>query len=187
MNNAECEETGINLLSSDLPPKIRPKSYSFIASKDAILKKNIAERVEDPEISKINSREKMSSLTNLHSHPKTRSFLRDFRKLFMKNKTSIDTTATSSKVVHNSLGGGVEMENKMEYLNDSIMQPRKKSRSWSYCDEQKLFRKYRKTAESRFTPVRAQRNNKKIEFIKQTVTKNTECGSTVYSKVSSLF
>ncbi|VBB33739.1 unnamed protein product [Acanthocheilonema viteae] len=175
---------------------MRPKSYSFMDSKDVILQKNITEHVDDSKINEINPLEKMSSLTNLSSHTKARSFLRDFRKLFMKNKTSTDATAntitttttttnatTTSTKINYSLDS-IEMENEREDLNDSVTSLRKKSSSWSHCERQKFFRKYHKLAESKLTSTRAQRNDRRMGFISQTVTKNTERGSTVYSKES---
>ncbi|KAL3999006.1 hypothetical protein ACH3XW_17390 [Acanthocheilonema viteae] len=76
------------------------------------------------------------------------------------------------------------MENEREDLNDSVTSLRKKSSSWSHCERQKFFRKYHKLAESKLTSTRAQRNDRRMGFISQTVTKNTERGSTVYSKES---
>ncbi|VDM12904.1 unnamed protein product [Wuchereria bancrofti] len=203
MNIANEEEgdskSGNATLSFDLPPKIRPKSYSFIGSKhDAIFKTNISKNAEDPKLIKINSFEKISTLTDLHSHPKTRSLLRDFRKLFMKNKTSMDDTiitdtitATTTTATTTNTVGSKEMENEMNDLNDSIMQLRKKSRSWSNYEAQKIFQKCRKFAEPKsaskriYSSIRALRNNQNATFMNQIVTKNMEnTRSTVYAKVS---
>uniref|UniRef100_A0A0R3RLH7 Uncharacterized protein n=1 Tax=Elaeophora elaphi TaxID=1147741 RepID=A0A0R3RLH7_9BILA len=211
MNSNEREEGGEegesnNTLLPDLPPKVRPKSYSFVGSKDVTYKKNIAKRIGDSEISKINSFEKISSMTNLDSHSKARSFLRDFRKLFMKNKTSMGTASatitstnitassvTSSNIMNHSLGS-IKMENEMGNLNDSITPLRKKSSSWSQCDAQKLLRKCRKSADSKFaskrinSPIRAQqRNSRKMGPANHAITENTRYKITVYSKVSLLF
>ncbi|CAG9540431.1 unnamed protein product [Cercopithifilaria johnstoni] len=189
MNDTEYEEGGNNTSSSNLPPKIRPKSHSFMDSKDIILKRNSA---GDSEISRINSFEKISSLTNLHSHPKARSFLRDFRKLFRKNRTSTNTatttaaTATDISAKINYSLRSIETENEMENLNDSITQLRKKSQSWSHYEDQKLFPKCRKYAGSMFTPIRVQRSNRRMGFINQMVIGNNGCRNTVYSKVSSI-
>ncbi|VDN86568.1 unnamed protein product [Brugia pahangi] len=188
-------------LSFDLPPKIRQKSYSFIGSKhDTIFKTNISKNAEHPKLIKINSFEKISTLTDLHSHSKTRSLLRDFRKLFMKNKSSVDdtvitdtTTATATTTADATINtiDSKEMENEMIDLNDSIIQLRKKSLSWSNYEAQKIFRKCRKFAEPKsaskriYSSILALRNNQNTTFMNQTVTKNmenTEC--TVYAKVS---
>lgn len=196
MNNAEHEEGGSEgknitiISSSDLPPEIRPKSYSFVGSKGGILKRNITKHAEYSEITKINSFEKISSLTNLDSNSKARSFLRDFRKLFMKNKTSTDAnTATTITATSTKSQGSMNMQDEVEDLNYSITQLRKKSRSWSHYDAQKIFRKYRKSDGSKpaskriYSPIRALRNNRNITFMNQVVTENVERGSAVCEKV----
>ncbi|VDO81779.1 unnamed protein product [Onchocerca flexuosa] len=200
MNNTECEEGRDNALSIDLLPKIRPKSYSFMSSKDVIFKKNIKcakeEIGKDSEISKSISFGKTSSLANLSNRPKTSSFLRDLRKLFSRSKTSINastitTTTTSTLTREIKSQDSIIMRNGMENLNNFDIELREKSRSrsWSHYETQGIFHKNRKPVESKpvgkriYSSIRALRKNKSVELMNEVVTEDTENKSSIHSKV----
>ncbi|VDK88481.1 unnamed protein product [Onchocerca ochengi] len=195
MNSDEHEEERNNTLSIDLLPEIRPKSHSFMSSKDVIVKKNTKrtkeEIAKDSEISKSILIEKSSSLANLSNRPKTSSFLRDLRKLFSRSKTSINATTT---IINTTLTreinsrDNIVMRNGMENLKNFNIELREKSRSrsWSHYEAQGIFHKYRKASESKsasrriYSSIRALRKNGSV--VNQVATENPENKSFMHSK-----
>uniref|UniRef100_A0A915PWR0 Uncharacterized protein n=1 Tax=Setaria digitata TaxID=48799 RepID=A0A915PWR0_9BILA len=175
MNDNEFDKQCDN--TNEVLPEIRPKSYSFIDTKENAFRKKKLESDGECESCKKKTLKKALSLVRLDGHPKTFSFLWDFRKFFTRQKSSANFPS-KRMTNNNALNDGVETNDEMKLFNDQILSMRNKSHSRTYYDGKGLFQKYKRTAKRRstnkriFSPMEKLRDKRTKAFVKQAVTEN---------------
>lgn len=190
MSNTDDSGGSGNVTSSlHLLSKMRPKAHSFVNSDDVIFKSSIRKYTDNHGSIEMNLFQNISSLTKFDNSPKTRSFIRDFRKLFTKNRTSTDVTsvavaATTANAAAANPSSSIGAQNEEEHFYHLPNQLRRKSLSWSQYEAQKIFRKCRKFAGTRpsskhiYSAAEGLRNNRNMTLMDYVVS-----GITVSSKV----
>ncbi|VDM94881.1 unnamed protein product [Thelazia callipaeda] len=160
----------------DFSPKTRPKSQSFKDFRDLVLRRNIRKRSMAITVDAKSCETDLFQLNSsafLGTHPRTRSFLWDFRKFFSKNKTSVESLSTKLKSAQN-------IPNIDKYSCESVVvKHRGKSQSWSHYEAQNMRQKLKKTTE-----LREVRTSSNIYLpVQQLQSDDDECVNEIISKI----